>query len=184
MTHLRRRHPPKNVWERCGCNNIWDTDKSNKATVFYCWNSDVSSSCSRVCNTIIINYTTGSRNVFWVHCISVLLIFFITFYSVLLLLRCDIIDDNLYCVNRELVQVVIIQKYFLTPRYHGDCSTKNKHCLQRDEWRYERGILQAKANKITEIRMEMIWKENSLSFCQQAFEMQVSESWSHSSMSQ
>lgn len=110
--------------------------------------------------------------------------FFIIFYSVLLLLRCDITDDNLYYVNRELLQVIIIQKCFLPPRHHGDCSTKNKHCLQRDEWRYERGILQATANKITEVWMEMIWKENSLSFCQQAFEMQVSQRWNHISMSQ
>lgn len=110
----------------------------------------------QVCNPIIMKYVYTQQ-------VSILSIqeiwFFIIFFSMLLLLRCNITGNNLYYVNRELLQVGIIQKCFLSPRHHGDCSTKNKHCLKRDEWKSEHSILQATANKTTESWIKIMWKE-------------------------
>lgn len=143
-------------------------DKPNANVTVYCWNSNAPLSCCRACNPILIKQAyaqvvaemhpeyTGNWNC-W---------FFIIFYLVLLLLRSDITDDNRYYVNRELLKVIIMQKCFLPLRNPDDCSTKNKHCLQRDARWNESGILQATANTITEMWMEIISEGNSLSFCQ------------------
>lgn len=135
----------------------------------------------QVCNPIIMKQVYTQQ----VCILSILEIWvFILFFSILLLLRCDITADILYYVNRELLQVGITQKCFISLRHRGDGSTKNKHCLKRDEWKSEHGILQATADKITQSWIKILRKEYSLSFFQQAFDMQVSQNWSHSSMSQ